>query len=453
MKICAYVQEKYSKQAYSNENMDKRQFVGLRVIIDAAERAGHLVEYAGLATVHEYDAVLISLTSDCDWWSFVGERLRWRPGKYKVVVGGPGVLNVRPFLEFADFFVLGRGENVIAPILNEIAGGDKAQDCCIIRPGDFSVEKKYSIKQEAPYCHSIKLSQDRSFQEAFIGCNHKCLFCGYTWHRKYIGDGEYKMQDSLFGSGIEHKERAILDMKNNFSAVDLNKLRTTAIDGFSERLRFMAKKKISKDCLRGFFSSLLSASALGKAQPHKLKIYNICGFPSETEEDILEFIETLTEADGASKITQKQWWIDLHCTPFRPMPATPAACWPIMEANQRERVRKVLRQGNDLKSGIFYQGKNFFAVEGGFIDSLSTVMLSAIVWRGTEADANNIKKIASSKKFWSAASDVKEATLRNCFDIKRLFGEYDAENLPTKYLQTYAAVEKMWGIRPWEKAK
>lgn len=68
MKICAYVQEAYAKANYKNECMDARQFVGLRVIIDCLNRAGYEVDYAGIATVHQYDVVLVSLTSDCDWW-------------------------------------------------------------------------------------------------------------------------------------------------------------------------------------------------------------------------------------------------------------------------------------------------------------------------------------------------------------------------------------------------
>ena len=40
MRICAYVQERYSKGCYKNECMDTRQFVGLRVVIDCLERAG-----------------------------------------------------------------------------------------------------------------------------------------------------------------------------------------------------------------------------------------------------------------------------------------------------------------------------------------------------------------------------------------------------------------------------
>jgi hypothetical protein len=441
MKIAAYVQTQYSKAAYSNECLDRRQFVGLRVIIDSIERAEFgPVEYAGVATIHEYDLILVSITSDCDWWQFIRERLQWRSGKYKVVIGGPGVLNVRPFLEFADFFALGRGEDSIIELLHYMQSGGSLPDG-IIEASSFDVNRKYKIRQiEKPYPHSIRLSDNRQYCEGFIGCNHKCLFCGYTWHRKYIGDGEYKMQDSLFG-GIEHKERAILDMKKDYSRIDFSKLRTTAIDGFSERLRFAVQKKISKDCLADFFNRLLLASIQGNATPHKLKIYNICGFPSETEEDVLEFIETLSGADEALKVAQKQWWIDLHCTPFRPMPATPAACWPMMPINQRNRVRKILRRGKDLSSGIFYQGNNFFAVEGGFIDSFSTVMLSAIVWRGTENDAINIKKIAASTKFDKLNSADKEATLKHYFDIDALFGAFTWESLPTRYLQTYARIE------------
>lgn len=59
MRICAYVQQRYAKSAYKNECMDTRQFVGLRIVIDCLERAGYNVEYAGQATVHQYDVVLV----------------------------------------------------------------------------------------------------------------------------------------------------------------------------------------------------------------------------------------------------------------------------------------------------------------------------------------------------------------------------------------------------------
>ena len=77
-------------------------------------------------------------------------------------------------------------------------------------------------------------------------------------------------------------------------------------------------------------------------------------------------------------------------------------------------------------------------------ESLPTVMLSAIVWRGTEKDTDNVRKIAMSSKFWAVNATVKQATLEKYFDIKTLFGKYAAETLPTRYLKTYAKIEKMW---------
>lgn len=120
MKICAYVQETYSKSTYKNECMDTRQFVGLRVVVDCLERADYQVDYAGIATVHEYDIVLVSLTADCDWWTYIAERLRWRKGDYKVLIGGAGVLHIAPFLPWFYAVMFGRGEDLIVPLVQGI---------------------------------------------------------------------------------------------------------------------------------------------------------------------------------------------------------------------------------------------------------------------------------------------------------------------------------------------
>lgn len=74
MRICAYVQESYAKKTYKNECLDTRQFVGLRMVIDSLERAGYEVEYAGIATVHEYDIVLVSITAFCCLFCSYGDR-------------------------------------------------------------------------------------------------------------------------------------------------------------------------------------------------------------------------------------------------------------------------------------------------------------------------------------------------------------------------------------------
>lgn len=439
MKICAYVQEQYAKANYKNECMDTRQFVGLRVIIDCLERAGYSVEYAGIATVHRYDIVLVSLTSDCDWWTFVAERTRWQPGSYKVIIGGAGLLHITPFLPFGDYFMFGRGEELITSLVRGIERDGGFEHESIAWRESFSPDKVYKLAQtDRPYPFPIRLGDARNFQEGPIGCNHKCLFCGYTWHRKFVSpNAYYKMEDSLFGN-IADKERAMLDLHEDPGGIDFAHLRTTAIDGMSERLRCMVGKRITRAIMLEFLGAMLRY----EGKPHQLKIYNIIGYPTETEDDWREFLETLREADMTAPVREKQWSIVLHSTPFRPMPATPLACAPMSYRNYRGEVGRILGKG--LRGNLIYQGRSLWSVESMGTDSLPAVILSAICHRGTEADTDSIIRIARAKKFWAASSAVRQATLERYFDVDTLFGPFTAGTLPNRYLRSYAAVEKMW---------
>ena len=192
MKICAYVQRKYAKQNYKNECFETRQFVGLRVIKDALERAGYEVDWAGIATVANYDIVLVSLTADCDWWEFIKERIEWPRGDYKVIVGGAGVMHVTPFLPFADYFSLGRGELSVVNLVNKLDGKEGYEDDSIIDAKTFSPDNEYHFRQaQTVYPHEIQLNKNNSFKENAIGCNHKCLFCGYSWQREFLSDKDF----------------------------------------------------------------------------------------------------------------------------------------------------------------------------------------------------------------------------------------------------------------------
>lgn len=331
--------------------MDTRQFVGLRVIIDCLERAGYTVEFAGMDTVHRYDLVLVSLTSDCDWWPYVQERTQWQHGNYKVIIGGAGLLHITPFLPFADYFMFGRGEDLIVPLVRGIErDGGFAHESIAFR-GTFSPDGLYRIAQARdPYPHRIRLSERRSFLEGPIGCNHKCLFCGYTWHRRFCSKYDhYQMEDSLFGP-VADRERAMLDLHDNPESIDFAHLRTTAIDGMSERLRRMVGKPITREIMLEFLRGMITY----QGAPHQLKFYNIVGYPTETESDWMEFVDTLAEADGDAPQREKQWSIVLHSTPFRPMPATPLACAPMSYRNYRGQIGKVL--GPQLKGNLIYQG-------------------------------------------------------------------------------------------------
>ena len=435
MKICVYVLEEHAKKTYKNESYHTRLYAGMAVVVDIIRRAGYDVEYAGKSTVHKYDVVLMSITSDCDWWPFIAERMEWQKGDYKVIVGGQGVLNVRPFLPFVDYFVLGRAEGVIDKLITSMDKNIGFSHPSVIESSKFDINKEYRINQvNERYPYDIMLENGQVYREDIIGCNHKCLFCGYTWHRKSVLDDVFEYSGLWHGSA--DRERAMIDLHNGVE-VDFTKLRTTAIDGLSERLRFMVNKKITRDMLVEF---LIKLHTSGK--PHQVKFYNIIGYPTETEEDWWEFKEDIIRADEQLAPSAKQTSILLHSTPFRAMPATPAACWPMSYRNYRGEIARVLGRG--YKGNIFYQGNSIWAVESMGTESLPTVILSAIAWRGTEKDAENVRKIACSKQFWSANSMVKQATLEKYFDVKTLFGEFTPEKLPTRYLKSYAKVEKMW---------
>jgi len=439
MKICAYVQEQYAKANYKNECLDTRQFVGLRVVIDAIERAGYEVEWAGKATVHKYDVVLVSLTSDCDWWSYIAERIQWRKGEYKVIIGGAGLLHITPFLPFADYFIWGRGEHITPELIKAIDKGTDFNSESAADSKTFSPDKIYKIAQaDNPYPYKIPLYGNHDYQEGAIGCNHKCLFCGYTWHRKFLSDKDYyQMSGSLIG-GMLHKELAMLDYASGKTDLNFSKLRTTAIDGFSERLRRSVNKPISDATLRQFLHDLI----VSETKPHQLKLYNLCGLPGETEDDWRELISAFEYTNDMATPSGKQWSIVLHTTPFRAMPATPMACAPMSYRNYRGEFGRILGKG--LKGNIVYQGRTLWTVESMGTDSLSTVILSAIAHRGDARDTENIIKISTNKKFWAASSPVKQATLEKYFDVGKLFKAYTPEELPSRYLRTYAKVERMW---------
>lgn len=446
MKICAYVQQSYAKSNYKTECMEIRQFVGLRVVMDCLERAGYNIDYAGIATVHQYDIVLVSITSDCDWWTYITERLRWRKGEYKVLIGGAGVLHIAPFLPWFYAAMFGRGENLIVPLVHGLRSGIRYESESICYSDSFSYDAIYRIAQaDHPYCHQIKLSEKRNFSEGAIGCNHRCLFCGYTWQRKFLSLYKYyRMGDGLFG-GMADKERAMLDLKADYSGIDWAHLRTTAIDGFSERLRVGVGKPITRDILHHFLTEMLRY----KGKAHQIKLYNICGYPTETDDDWREFLEDLRQADASVAKRDNQWSIVLHSTPFRAMPATPMACAPMSKKNYRGVIGQTLGRG--LKGNLIYQGPSLWAVESMGTDSLPTVMLSAIAHRGAVEDCDNIAKLCRSHKFWIASSAVKEATLCRYFDMDRMFSAFLPETLPSRYLRTYAKIEKMWGRTPLER--
>lgn len=447
MKICAYVQEKYAKKTYKNECMDARQFVGLKVVIDSLEKAGYQVEYAGIANVHKYDVVLVSITAFCDWWTFLSERLKWQKGNYIVYAGGAGVLHVTPFLPWVDAFMIGRGEDLIVPLVKATEEKAKFENPSVIYSEDFSENNLYFIKQaERSYPHVIKLNENSIWEEGQIGCNHRCLFCSYTWSRKQNFSGAF-VWDGGGKTDMSQRECALLDYISGEYKINWKMLRTTAIDGSSQRLRYGVGKKINDETIISFLKDASESEAL----PHVIRIFNIVGYPTESVDDYEALVEVFRKADEKCSRTANgnKWIYGLQNNHFIPYPATPMACAPFLCKDLRNSMLTALNPG--LPKRRLYSGKYLDLVEGQLEEGISTVLLNLIVARSGKKDWEAIEKVSASKKFWNSSDLIKLATLDKYFDLDSLCKAFTPETLPSRYLRTYAKVEKLWANTPLEK--
>jgi len=133
IKIGIYVMMKNVKRSNHKDSYNKRINAGIEIVKDILIRQGYTnISYCSEHNVNNFNIILHSITSACDWYPFIRERIKWNIGNYKVIIGGAGVLNVRPFIEYADYFVLGRAENIINKLVDAIANNDEFENKNVI---------------------------------------------------------------------------------------------------------------------------------------------------------------------------------------------------------------------------------------------------------------------------------------------------------------------------------
>lgn len=432
--VGAYVQKIYANQAYTHECYNVRKWPGFEMVIDAVRRSGVMVEHCGENTVNKYQVILVSLINGRDWFTFISERVNWPKGNYKVVVGGSGVLNVTPFLEYADYFVLGRGEIIGPQLVKALLAGEGFQHESVIKATDFSPDKKYVIAQAtAPYPHEFNTANGTRFQEGESGCKYKCFFCSYTWQRRYIGAGG----DFTSNCPVENTMLDLLKAGDE----KWHNLRIVGLDGLSERLRFNINKRISKEA---FIEFLVRLTYLPE-KASRIKIFMIVGYPTEGDQDYNEYLECFTTADKkANPKRLDRWGLVTHCTPFRAMPPTPCRLWPMAYKNFRGQLKNRIRanlRGDEYVGATFFQGHHLWSIESSGTDSLAAAIEEMLTVRGDFGDAVNIRRLALTKKYWHAPYIGRLRTLEASFDTHKLMAAYTPEAIPTRYLKTYCEVK------------
>ncbi len=318
---------------------------------------------------------------------------------------------------------------------DEYAFFGRAHDCLYkiidgIYNGGINDElEQYMLRLDMLSAVSIRqapLMKSSTFTEEFTGCPLKCKFCHYTYARKFDGETNGYTQSLLTGGNSDEVlYKDILSFKEKRGRI------RTAIDGFSERIRYLYGKRISNDLIVDAINHL-GEIAIDTRQAdmfggHELNwrtvmtVYNICNFPYETEDDEQEFIENIRRANPRSRVI-----FILHSTPFRASPATPM---------QWERVQ-IFPDWSQRREDVICDRPNLLVKYSYTLEGPWTQLLSAIVERSREDD----QIAARALEFKCAGrAHVKAKKFIDKYDVSHYLGEHDIDDDPPGawYLRSY----------------
>jgi len=296
------------------KNRNNSISIGASVLIDELQRNRYNVDICTYKTAFQYTHVLVSMTATDDIYDIFLQchKNNWQNRNFTAFVGGFGCQNPIALSDFIDYAFFGRADGVIVDFLQN---PEKYNDY------SFALKNphKITVRQvEKLYPYSIIYGANKTrWTEKFIGCPYKCKFCHYSHNRNYIGNGNY-INNGLSTGSPEIMLKDICKLTEKLGRL------TAALDGYSERLRFMYGKKITWQMLEEAMDTL--ASFKGNTY---FKLYNICNFPTETETDEQEFIDFWKEYTGCSKKADGIVKVDVFNTAFRPSLNTPMELMPV----------------------------------------------------------------------------------------------------------------------------
>ena len=423
LKIAVYVPIRHAhSRFYKRDNFNNRVWKGLSVVLDVMKRAGIEYEYAGKETIHLYDIALVSITAPIDYFYYIREWTYWKTPRPITILGGAGVMNVRPVLPAGDISILGRAEDLIIPVIEGIKKGLAHESKSVIYHEAFDPDLRYYINQ-APelYPHRIHSHREKGYDsewtEQSIGCPNKCLFCSYTWHRKHLksaamiaaGSGEFPEWEDTIKEVVKADEIP-------------KRLTLVGLDGVSERLR----RAVNKPIKRGEFRRFLELIAT-REKPRKTRVFSIIGYPTEGPEDINELLEDLAlSQDVHPPRSRPMPMVSLRFLPFRPMPGTPLAIWPAAQPEQLDQYHQI-----DLP-----KPRNIYTVVE-YLESFTTSIIPLLILRGVEYDWETIQRLSLTPQAWTGKLFKRKRLIEKHVEIDRLIRRYAWEELPTRYIRTY----------------
>jgi len=405
------------KKKRVNDSFDGNDNIGALVVKDILERAGHVVGFCAPETAKECKVVMVSLTSTYDVYSFyrhVAKRPEWQPGvrAFKVVIGGFGLQNPYTIRNDADYALFGRADDIVVDLVAAALDGKPFDHASVMNLPEITPVEIAQTK--ALYPHAIKFRGEREYQESFTGCLNKCKFCHYTWARKYVGDFNEYQNITLAGwASQEMTWKRMMATEGKLGRI------RTALDGFSERLRYRFGKKISNaDIVTGI-------ERLGAYEGNTVCIvYNIGSMPTETDQDRQELYSVMAGAKPENRVV-----IVLHSTPFRPSLATPM---------QWEAVT-LAPNWNKLGATAFFDSDKLRCVHSTGNEAPYSHLISVIAERATEKTDKLFHAICFHPKLQSGTSARRVEMITRNFDIEQYTKRYEIgeDGFPAWFLSGY----------------
>jgi hypothetical protein len=406
-----------TKKRQDNNSFEGNYNIGANVIMDVLKRKGINCDICTPDTAYKYQIVLVSLTSDYDLLALyraVALLPSWQPGrKFKVISGGAGMQNPTTVRQYIDYAVFGRAETIIVDLIGCIMGGNIFKHESVMNLPDIHPVKLCQAQELYPFDIDLGGGRGkRQWKESFVGCPNKCLFCHYTWARKRVGSGTYYQGDLTMNRSIEclWKDIPKIDKKEG-------RIRT-AIDGFSERLRFAYGKRISNQEIVDGINHLGSFSGTTVAL-----VYNISNMPHETQEDRDELYETTKKANPSNRVI-----VVFQSTPFRPSLLTPLQWAPVT----------LYPATSDLSAQVIYDSDNLRVMHSFSNESPFSQLETVIASRATPKTDKLFHTLCFHPKLKKGTSREKASILQHNFDLSPYLREYSAdERHPAWFLSSY----------------
>ncbi len=412
------------------------------VSMDIMKETGEEVLHCVPETAKNFDIVLVSFTSNYDMIAFaraVYQLPEWRKDKRKFIVvgGGFGMQNPYHIQEWIDYAYFGRAENEIGKIIKYN----------FEYPSDSLMRIRESGLHPIVFRQSnVMLEYDSRvgkkeyvYKEEMHGCPNKCTYCHFTYARKHEGRKDFVV-DLTGGKSLE------LEWMDPCLYVPHKSDIITALDGISERSRFLHNRRLSNEDIEKFFRHVLNNMEVGCTD---LNLYNIIGMEAAEKSDWEYFINLVEKLNKEYK-GDKKLRIKLTNTPFRASPITPAV-WSRINLNYKEEfTEQAYKIIYDMEYSVNYnKDKSVMLFQRSPLESEASLLSDMSVVRGGVQNSEKIFNLfAFNSKFRQLRRGEQYEYLQNKYDLTDLIREYDVnETLPTWFLESYISNDVLKKIR------